>query len=228
MKATAPARQPGVGDCWNQIGVRGDGSCPELRQHVHCRNCPVFASAAEKLLDRELPAAEIAERTRHVAAVREVRESDTHSVVVFRIGQEWLALPADLFEEVADPRPIHVLPHRRSEVVLGVANIRGELRVCVSLAKLLNIEIGVQTLKRDARTRKRYPRLLVLRREGSRVAAPVDEVHGVHRYHPKSLREVPATLAQSAYARSILNWQDRSVGVLDDQLLFYSIERSLT
>src|SRR4029077_5730556 len=29
-----------VDDCWNRIGVRGDASCPELKHHVHCRNCP--------------------------------------------------------------------------------------------------------------------------------------------------------------------------------------------
>jgi chemotaxis-related protein WspD len=111
--------------------------------------------------------------------------------------------------------------------VLGVASIRGELRVCVSLARLLNIETGAPPKSRDPRARKGYPRLLVISREGSRVAAPVDEVHGVHRYHPRKLREAPATLAQSSYTRAILDWERAAVGVLDDQLLFYSIDRSL-
>ena len=35
-----------INDCWNRIGVRGDASCPELEQHVHCRNCPVYSAAA--------------------------------------------------------------------------------------------------------------------------------------------------------------------------------------
>lgn len=224
----APAARGAIHDCWNRIGVRGDASCPELKQFIHCRNCPVFTSAAEQLLDRELPATEIAEWTQHVAAAREVREADTNAAVVFRVGPEWLALPAGLFEEVADPRPIHSLPHRRNEIVLGVANIRGELRVCVSLARLLKIEMGVERRKRAERTGKGYPRLLVIRREGSLVAAPVDEVHGVQRYHPRNLRDVPATLGHaSAFTRSILNWEQVSVGMLDDQLLFYAIDRSL-
>ena len=35
-----------VNDCWNRIGVRGDRSCPELKQYVHCRNCPVYSAGA--------------------------------------------------------------------------------------------------------------------------------------------------------------------------------------
>ncbi len=35
-----------IDDCWNRIGVRGDGSCPELKRHIHCRNCPVYSAAA--------------------------------------------------------------------------------------------------------------------------------------------------------------------------------------
>ena len=34
-----------IDDCWNRIGVLGDGSCPRLAEHIHCRNCPVHAAA---------------------------------------------------------------------------------------------------------------------------------------------------------------------------------------
>ena len=32
-----------IDDCWNRIGVHGDKSCPLLDEHVHCRNCAVYA-----------------------------------------------------------------------------------------------------------------------------------------------------------------------------------------
>ena len=47
--------KPGDGDCWNQIGVSGDRSCPELETFIHCRNCPVFAAAARTFFDRPAP-----------------------------------------------------------------------------------------------------------------------------------------------------------------------------
>ena len=42
-------------DCWNQIGVEGDGSCADLEKFIHCRNCPVYANAGLQLLNRPLP-----------------------------------------------------------------------------------------------------------------------------------------------------------------------------
>ncbi|NEN98182.1 MAG: chemotaxis protein CheW, partial [Moorea sp. SIO3I7] len=31
------SNQPIFNDCWNQIGVTGDRSCPELKTFIHCR-----------------------------------------------------------------------------------------------------------------------------------------------------------------------------------------------
>ena len=54
--------------CWETIGVHGDSSCEELAQHIHCRNCPVYSTAAQGLLDRPIPQEEIAAATARVAA----------------------------------------------------------------------------------------------------------------------------------------------------------------
>ena len=70
----------------------------------------------------------------------------------------------------------------------------------------------------------------MIRRDGVRVVCPVDEVHGIHRFHPRELKEVPTTVAQgrrSTYSTALLPWQGHSVGMLDDQLLFYTLKRSL-
>ncbi len=73
------------------------------------------------------------------------------------------------------------------------------------------------------------PRLLVLAQEGQRLVFPVDEVHGTHRFHPQQLAAVPATVAKATatYTKAILPWQKKSVGLLDEQLLFYTLNRSL-
>lgn len=214
-------------DCWNGIGVRGDRSCPELTQHVHCRNCPVYAAGAAQLLDADSPASYFADRTAHFAEPAPGEPGETRSVVIFRVASEWLALPTSVVIEVANLLPIHSLPHRPNGVVLGLASVRGELLVCVSLSKVVGAEpTAAAGHERRGTT---YRRLLVIRRDAIRVVCPVDEVHGIHRFRPRELREVPATVTNAAvtYSTALLPWQGHSVGTLDDQLLFYTLKRSL-
>ena len=224
---SAPFARAGLNDCWNKIGVRGDSSCPELERYVHCRNCPVYSASAAKLLDADLPAGHLDEWTGHFSREQQVAEAGTHSVVIFRIGAEWLALPTTVFKEVASVRAIHSLPHRRSGTVLGLANIRGVLLVCMSLGEVLGLEKVAETKQEKARALHR--RLLVISREGSRLVFPVDEIHGIHRCPPSELKAVPATVAKATatYTKSVFAWQKKTVGCLDDQLLFYTLNRSL-
>jgi chemotaxis-related protein WspD len=214
-------------DCWNSIGVRGDSSCPELKQHIHCRNCPVYSAAAVQLLDVEPPADYLAFWTRQVGQKSELTEATTHSVVVFRVGTEWLALPTSVLKEVVSMRAIHSLPHRRSGVVLGLANIRGELLVCFSLQHILALEQGADV--KSERPHAVAARLLVIEREGNRAVCPVEEVHGIVHFRPGEVTPAPTTItkATTAYTQSVLSWQKRSVGLLNDQALFATVNRSL-
>ena len=226
-RAVPPVDRPVVNDCWNRIGVRGDQSCEELPQQIHCRNCPVYAAGAADLLDGDVPAAYVADWTAHFARPKPEEHRDTRSVVIFRIASEWLALPTPAVMEVANVLPIHSLPHRQNGSVLGLASVRGELLVCVSLAEFIGLA-SAPAGNRDPRGTG-YQRLLVIRGEDIRVVCPVDEVHGVHRFSARALKDVPATVAKApgTYSASLLAWRDHQVGVLDDQLLFYSLKRSL-
>jgi chemotaxis signal transduction protein len=223
---TGPRTTEGA-DCWNRIGVAGDRSCARLQQHVHCRNCPVFSAAAARFLDRDIAPDQLAEWTRQVARPAPVRERDTQSVVIFRVGPEWLGLPTMAFREIASPPPVHALPHRRNAALLGVVSIRGALVVCVSLSTLLELDPAVQP--RTDLGQLVHPRLLVLQRGRWRLAVPVDEVQAVHRHHPRDVRPLPSTVsgATAAYTRGVLAYLDRVVGLLDVEALFAAFERSL-
>jgi chemotaxis-related protein WspD len=216
-----------IDQCWNVIGVRGDGSCVQLERHVHCRNCPVYSAAARRVLDCDVPAGYLAERTIQVAAQPDADELGPDSVLIFRIGTEWLALPTSMIEEVADRRPIHALPHRRNGVVLGLTNVRGELLVCVALEHVLGLEQDAPAS--GERTRRAHPRLLVVRRDGARAVFPVDEVRGTHRIHGRDLAAVPATVAKAVatHTRTMLSWQQKSVGILDEELLLSALDRGM-
>ena len=212
--------------CWDEIGVQGNATCAELKRVIHCRNCPVYAKAALRLLDRPLLPDHRRAWTEHFAKERKLVSTVRHSALLFRIDSEWLALPAPAFQEVAESRPVHSLPHRRESVVLGLINVRGELLICVALSQLLGLTRGPLL---DA-PRRTYARLLVAQGKGSRIVFPADEVRGILRYETPELVEPPAMLAKSRprFTTGVLRWQDQSVGVLDAELLFSSLSRSLT
>src|SRR5262245_55109050 len=125
-------------DCWNRIGVRGDRSCPELPKVVHCHNCPVFAAAGRQFLDAPSPQGYLEEWTERLTAALEETATDLQSVLIFRLGEEWLALRVQVLVEVTNPRPVRRVPHRAG-LLAGLVNIRGELHLCVRLAQLLGI-----------------------------------------------------------------------------------------
>ncbi len=222
---------PELQDCWNQVGVQGDASCPRLAEVSHCRNCPVYSSGGARLLHGEPPADYLREWAVRLAQPPPAAvTAKTHAAMIFRIGAEWLALPAEIFQEVAEPRPVHSLPHRRGKVLKGLVNIRGELVICISLAGALGIEEGGDTSGRHGRQQTVvYERLLVVATPGGRLAFPVAEVHGIEAYAPTDLRAVPETLALASarYTAGILPWQKRSVGCLDHDHLFATVNRSL-
>lgn len=209
--------------CWKHEGIWGDKRCEQLVRYTHCRNCHVFGEAAAELLERPLPPEyreEWAERLAQPALRRRVEGEE--SAVIFRLGDEWLGLRTTLFLEVVGRRPVHTLPHREGGILEGVVNIRGELLVCISLARLFGIG-GASPGVGGAR------RLLVVSNGGGRLVFPADEVYAGCRYVPGEVGAIPATLALAAapFTMGMIVWNGRSVGLLDERALFKTIEEQL-
>lgn len=220
LQVIDPAAAPD--DCWNRIGVQGDRSCPELLEVVHCRNCPVFASAARHFFRRAAPPGYLEEWGGFLASPATGGSAHRGGMLVFRLGIEWLAVEITVAVEVTAPRPIHRVPHRTNDVFSGLINLRGQLHPCVSLHGLLRIDPS------DPLTNPPIaPRLVVIRREGDTWAFGADEVAGVRQVGPDDLRPVPSTLVNPAgsYSRAIFPWRDRSVNVLDEPRLFVALRR---
>ena len=208
--------------CWNRIGVRGDKSCPELSTYAHCRNCPTFSKAAADLFDGPADPAWSREVGAGIAEARDASRHKDRSAIRFRIGTEWFALATSAFDEVVSPRTIHSLPHKRTSVVLGLVNVRGDLIICLSLAHLMGIGAD------EAPTRS--ARLLVLRGPSGRCAVPVDEVQHTYRYHDGQLLPPPDTVARAgnAFTRGLLPDEGRMLSRLDETSLLDALDRSLS
>jgi chemotaxis-related protein WspD len=221
--STLPLALTTATDCWNRIGVHGDRSCPELEKVRHCHNCPVFTTAGQQFLDKPSPAGYLEEWTERLAAPQEDEAADLESVLVFRLGEEWLGLPVRVLVEVTNPRPVHRIPHRGG-LLAGLVNIRGELHLCVRLDLVLGLGVGGNTGVGSELADQvgRLPRMLVVKRDGEAWVFPVDEVDQVERFPAAALERVPATVSRSLnrLTRGVFASQGRSIGCLDDARLF--------
>jgi len=211
-----------IDDCWNRIGVHGDKSCPLLNDHVHCRNCAVYSAAATRLLDRY--ALQQEDRVQVSGAVES--EVKARSLLMFRLGEEWLALATRSLVEVAPLQGIHSLPHQRSRALLGVANVRGALVACLSLVELLGLD-GASSVASGARV---MPRMLIIAAHGGPVVVPVDEVDGIHAIDERILEASSrsGTQASGKFTRGVLQFKGRSLRWLDEEQLLSAVTRSLT
>jgi chemotaxis-related protein WspD len=210
-------------DCWNRIGIWGDRSCPELPGYVHCHNCPVFAKAGQQFLDAPSPAGYLSEWRDRLAALIEASDNDLRTVLIFRIGEEWLALSVQVLVEVTSLRPVHRVPHRTG-LLAGMVNIRGELQLCAKLAEMLGIQEATPALAPDRVAN--LQRMLVVRHEAERWVLPVDGVEQVHRFPAAALTRAPSTVgrAVSHLTFGVFTWQGRAVGFLDEGRLFQALK----
>ena len=212
-------------DCWNHIGVWGDNGCALLRDVIHCQNCEVFASAGRSLLERPAPDEYITEWIDALAEEKLSSDSDTVSLLVFRIGEEWLALPTSVFEEVTDVKVVRSLPHRGGTFLKGLVNIRGEIQLCVSIGELLGVDAG--GVNKKALGELHHPRMVVIEKDGDRWVFPVDEVAAIRKFPLDEIHDLPVTVSRgkAAYTKGLFEWKDNKIGFLDEELLFYTLRR---
>lgn len=203
-------------DCWNRIGIRGDRSCTKLTQYGHCHHCPVYAEAAKRILDFY----SLSHQDDEVSVTSLAQQQATESLLIFRLSDQWLALSLEILSEVAPLQTIHSLPHRRSDMILGVSNVRGALVACLSLSRLLNLDHShYQTTARVT------PRMLIIAQatEG-KVVCPVDDVVGIHAITKQQF----VNNGDSKFTKAVFQWQEHSVSLIDNTWLLAAIKRSLS
>ncbi len=218
-----------IDDCWNRIGVWSgiEQRCPELERVVHCYNCPVYAGAGRRLLDRPLPENYLAEWGQTLAGAQDRTRKGHNAGVAFRLGSEWASLCVSVFREVTTMRPIHNLPHNHKRFIRGLVSIRGELHICLSLGGLLGISKSEP--RKDGEQRKSHQRLIVIARQEHCFVFPVSEVAGIHRYADEELKPVPSTLSEDAarYFTGVLKWNDCELACMNTDRLFEALQKKL-
>ena len=206
--------------CLIRIGVWGDSTCPELPRVGHCHNCEVYSAAGRQLLVRPAPDGYIESWTGLLAQERATEDTTLISFLVFRVGGTWLAFRATSLQEITQPSVVRSMPHRPREILLGLVNIRGELQPCVSLHALFGEE---------SREPPPTARFLVARTAGLDWVFPVDQVDGMHEVAAAGVEKLPATLehVEVAYSHGLFHVGEKTVAVIDEDLLFSSLTRRI-
>lgn len=177
---------------------------PPNRQHS--------TDAILRLLDRPVTPADLEAGAEVAANPIESRSVRAVRLLLFRLGDETIAIPAKLLRRVtplARPSPI---PHRSSGVLRGVCNIRGELVLCADLRRLLGLPARSEN-PGETDTR----RMVVIGPGDNSWVFEVDALMGVENVDSAEFREPPVTVEYSIgeYTQSVMQFGDTLVTILD-------------
>ena len=203
------------------------------------QNYCAYITAGAQLLNRPTPPTYKAQQTEQVsqqllADCKQGESAKPLSLLVFRLGQEWLALPARLCQQILSPLPFHTLPHRSNRTLLGIVNVRGQLLLKVCLKETLGL--NASHVARVARPTELtsvnvYPRMVILEKTVDNHCADiwafdVDELYGVHSVSLSQL-ESAAGMASSeeTCVCNVFAWREQRVSVLDDDRLFNALRK---
>lgn len=137
--ATTLSGSINIDACWKSKGIYGDRSCTKLAIHTHCRNCEVYTEAASALRDQfysnELADDELSLST----SLQQINVEPMQRCIVFRLANQWFAIPSKFLTEVSLPLAIRAVPNRHSTTLRGVCNVKGQLIPCISLHRLFTL-----------------------------------------------------------------------------------------
>ncbi len=184
--------------------------------------------SADTLLSREASSEYIEEWTKIIREGKKTfLETREHSILLFRLRNEWFGLSTSVFNQICEKKVIHTIPHSKSQMLKGLVNIGGQMRLCVDLVKLFDIED--KTDRQRSHSPVIYDRMIVIEKNEELWVFPVEEAYGIYQFDMGALENVPVNVAKSSsnYLRGVLTWKGKSVGFLDEELLLYSLKRSL-
>lgn len=143
------------------------------------------------------------------------------SMVVFRLGVESFALETKYFSDISLPKIVHKLPMIKNPAVMGVVNIKGQIKTVISLHKLLDL---------DALENPYQQRLLVMEDNQEVWAFVADELFGIFTLDKETIGNVPINITKSSvnFLKGTFHWGERgAVGLLDETLLFPMLRRKI-
>lgn len=181
--------------------------------------------ALKSLLNRKPPENYIEELSEIYSEKIEISDNQLlTSFFVFRLQDEWFGLLAETIKEVVDLKKVHKIPHKSHDILLGTVNISGQFKLLVSLEKILDLSLSIE--KKDPYKKEQ---LIVFSQDQREWVIKVSEIIGIKRFNLNNIKNVPITLTKSInnYLKGIIRSENKDIGLIDEELLFYSLNRSL-
>ncbi len=177
-------------------------------------------------MEKAVPAEYLAHWSKAYSQPNPAKASKHYSVVVFRLGLEWFALPALHCQSIENRSSIHSIPRYTNRLLLGMVNIRGTLQLCFSIERLLHVALDRCESGANIAV---YKRLLVLAYNQQNYVFPVDEVGGIERIDDARLENPPATLTQrqAEFLKGVIKTEKKRIALLDSTRLFPALEDAI-
>jgi chemotaxis-related protein WspD len=147
----------------------------------------------------------------------EAEPGSTLQVVVFRLGENRLAIPTSALKRIDTVPRIHRIPHCGSRL-LGMAMADGDLHLCADLSAVLGLGPGGAPGEAS--------RLLIVERESEAWAFIADEAAQMASWDPGH-KTAPPPGPAAEYASGAWDHDGRRVLLLDEELLFGALQRCL-
>lgn len=182
--------------------------------------------SANKLFDRPADPAYLEEWARLLSQPTDKQEEVNESpYIVFRLGSDWFGLSALVISEIASARAVNEVPHKNDSILLGIINLKGQLRFCFSMHNLLGVEKEQTILSPEDRTH--YPRLVAIVMDQKLWTFPVDEVDSIYQIENKLMTNVPVNITHSRenYLKGVVELNNRRVCVVNEDMLFKTLDR---
>ncbi len=184
--------------------------------------------SVSKLFDRPPETSYLEEWVKLLSqSLQEMEVYNETSFVVFRLANELFAISALVFVEITPERAYSTIPCSYDPIMLGVVNMRGQLRLCFSLQALLGFEkeAAYDFESKTASSPNHF--MLAITDKNNTWAFSVDDVVGVSSFDLKHMSNVPVNLlnSQDNYLKGMFKLNEKNVFVLDEDLLFQDLRR---
>lgn len=184
-------------------------------------------SAVDQLLHRSPKKEYIDEWVKFLEVKKETDLLDkTSGYMIFRLNDEYFAINSMIINQVTSLRSVHSIPHLKGREIKGTVNINGQLKLMICMHAILGLD---HEDSHSSQIKSKTASLIVIENEHQVWCFAVSELFGIHHFTPGSMENIPVTLTKSSsnYLKNVVTWKEKTVGLLDEELLFFSLRRNL-